>query len=285
MKFITAKHKYNAGRVQNPARGRSLGNYTYLYKDSEDRYEVRRQWSSYDKNPNYTPGVKGSFEYVVNKFDIPVFSIEKIDDNKTRIEILLNEEDHTQTLANVFYKHIYGMTTFICNHEMRFWYYNSNLGRGRHAPVLRKGLTFTVDDRNYITLDEGQKITSDKRFVNREKAKPINVRLKQLNKLGTVLTKLEAVTKADVNGAIDNRSSASKTVLDKLFGDAEFVADDVYRVLATTLGYWERNVSAPDPIKNQHQRFKSAMETLRKEAYKRAGVLEAKEIPHGNTAN
>lgn len=285
MKFSSAVSKYHAGRVQNPARGRSLGNYTYLYKASEDRYEVRRLWSRYERNPDYDRSVKGSWEYRAVRTLLPIFSIEKAADNQTSITILLPDDEHNQTTANVLHKHILGLSTFICNHEMRFWLPRAELGRGRHAPVLRQGLKFTISALSHITLDEGQKITSDKRFVNREKAKPINVRLRQLNRLGIVLTKLEAVTKADVNKVIDTRHMDTKTILDKVFDDTEFVADDVYRVLATTLGYWERSENSPDPIKNQNTRFKSAMETLRKQAYKRAGVFEAKELAHGNTTN
>lgn len=287
MRFEVAKRKYENGRIQNPAMGRSLGNYTYLYKVNDNRYEIRKPWHRYEENPNYVEGTPGSHRYIQISDTVPILSIERGEGGYTNLEILFAEKYHNQTVANVLHKHVPSMSAFICNHEMRFWFHGSNLGRGRNAPVAAKGLRFKVDERNYMTLslDEGQAVTTDKRFVNREKAKPINARLKQLNKLGTVLTKLEAVTKADVNRVIDARHNNNKTVLDKLFDTTEFETDDVYRTLASTLGYWERSESSPDPIKNQYKRFQNAMATLRKQAYKRAGVLEAKEIANGLTTN
>jgi len=288
MRFEVAKRKYENGRIQNPAKGRSLGNYTYLYKVNDDRYEIRKPWNTYEENPDFVQGKPGSNRYTQISDTLPILSIERGKDGYTYLEVLFEEKHHNQTVANVVHKHVVTLSAFICNHEMRFWFHGSNLGRGRNAPVLAKGLRFKVDERNYMTLslDEGQAVTTDKRFVNREKAKPINARLKQLNKLGTVLTKLEAVTKADVNGAIDSAYSYNNnTLLDKVFGTDEFEVIDVYRTLATTLGYWERSQSAPDPIKDQYNRFQNAMTTLRKHAYKRAGVLEAKEIANGLTTN
>lgn len=288
MRFEVAKRKYENGRIQNPAKGRSLGNYTHLYKVNDDRYEIRKPWNRYEENPDFVLGKPGSHRYIQVSDTLPILAIERGENGNTYLEVLFDGEYHNQTIANVLHKHVAHMSAFICNHEMRFWFHGSDLGRGRNAPVLYKGLRFKVDERNYMTLslEEGQKVTTDKRFVNREKAKPINARLKQLNKLGTVLTKLEAITKADVNGVIDGAYSYNnKTILDKVFTTEEFEVEDVYRTLASTLGYWERSTSSPDPIKNQYQRFQASMQALRKHAYKRAGVLEAKEIKNGLTTN
>jgi len=268
MRFQVAKNRFHNKRIVYPEKGRALGNGTYLRKINDTKYEVWMAFSMWTQNENQ--------DWIRSSKEVSLFTIEPYGDETL---LTITNTKYDDLTASFRLRKWTGVSTVICAKELRFFTKDGYQEAVYSLPVMTEGLQFIVDNLGKTRLKEGQALLTSVRFINKEKAKPVNDNYKKLLKFGQMLTALESVTYEDA------RHKKSEPYLSEvkrvLSGEIEPTFTSVCDLVWSDLRYNERNESDrhpnAHPVNNQRAKFVRGLVSLKKFLYKEIGVYQSKE--------
>ena len=260
MKFKEAVSRYKQKRVTNVERGIALGNYTYLRKIDEKKYEVTMGEGHYVEKPD------GTHEYV--RTIQPLFSIEPQSD-QTLITITAKRMN-CMTVTHRISKWL-NLNVFLCDSVMRYRIPYQERTTAHSSPTLYEGMQFLLQKGGRIESITPNKTSA--RFLNLEKSKPYRANAIRFKKFARLLTAMEAVTFEDTK---HKTYREVKLVREVILGRSEPTYEAVCEVLSFQIGWREQDMTGIVP--NQTQKFDFQINRLIKSIYKEEGLYEAKEI-------
>jgi hypothetical protein len=260
MRFKEAVSRYKQKRILNVERGMALGNYTYLRKINEEKYEVTMGLGTYVKQPD------DEYEYVRTRQ--PLYTIEPKGD-QTLITITTNKMN-CMTVSHRISKWL-SMEVFICDSTMRYRLPYEARTSHHCSPALYEGMQFLKHDGGRMESITPTKTSA--RFLNLEKSKPYRANAIRFKKFAKLLTAMEAVTYEDSKHR-DNRDV--KVLREVILGHIEPTYEAVCEVISFDIGWREQDRTGV--VNNQKEKFDSQIDRLIKSIYKQEGLYEAKEI-------
>jgi hypothetical protein len=260
MRFKEAVSRYKQKRVTNVERGLSLGNYTYLRKINEEKYEVAMGEGRYVEKPD------GTHEYVRTRQ--PLFTIEPQGD-QTLITITAKRMN-CMTVSHRISKWLY-LYAFICDSVMRYRIPNVDRTTAHSSPTLYEGMQFLMQNGGRMENITPNKTTA--RYLNAEKAKPFRANAIRFKKFAHLLTAIEAVLYEDTR---HQAYRDTKLLREVILGHSEPSYEAVCEVMSFQIGWRQQDMTGIVP--NQTQKFNFQIDRLIKVIYKQEGLYEAKEI-------